>query len=486
MENSEEEDSGERGGPGFQIETALSYLSFARRAIRARWLVSAGVFIAGIALSVLAYIYFPRSYTCTTVIMAVSNPVLEDMNSSSNALTGASDLILRHENLENMVKEIGLVAKSEQRRPPVLKLKDHLIWALFGEPSVDTKIATLVGTLETRIDVTVASGDLTINADWSDAATSAELAETARESFLKARHAAEIAAFEEKMAILDGHASKLREEIETLAQQINTEQGEQAGPVTPGVPGAAPRPAARRLVAARAPATDTELPVMREQLEADRKKIDDLQADQQRRMRDEQAKLDDLKLRLTASHPQVITQAERVAMVSQPPPELAQLRADATYLAGEIKAHDALSTKGAGAASLAPEGGAEPLPQTVVQALEKQDTDVDRALSAQLSGAVVRYGALRDDIRQGRINLDTAQAAFNHRYQIIVPAEVPTKPKKPKGAVILGAGMAVSLLLALLLPVIAELKKGVMIERWQVEQMQLPILGELHLPPKSE
>ena len=110
---------------------------------------------------------------------------------------------------------------------------------------------------------------------------------------------------------------------------------------------------------------------------------------------------------------------------------------------------------------------------------------MDPALSAQISGAVARYGALRDDIRAGRMQLDTAQAAFDHRYQIVVPAEVPNVPTKPKPPLIFAVGFVMSLLLALLVPILAELRRGIIVERWQVTQMALPVLAELKLPPHS-
>jgi uncharacterized protein involved in exopolysaccharide biosynthesis len=97
----------------------------------------------------------------------------------------------------------------------------------------------------------------------------------------------------------------------------------------------------------------------------------------------------------------------------------------------------------------------------------------------------VRYGTLQDEMRSARMQLDTAEAAFQRRYKIVLPAEVPWKPSKPKLPVIFGAGFALSLLLALLLPLISELRKGVIVERWQVYNMKLPILGELKLPPHS-
>jgi hypothetical protein len=98
---------------------------------------------------------------------------------------------------------------------------------------------------------------------------------------------------------------------------------------------------------------------------------------------------------------------------------------------------------------------------------------------------VVQFGSLRDDIRSARINLDTAQAAFNHRYKVIVPAAAPSKPTKPKPALILIGGILASLIVALLLPILAELRKGKLVARWQVQTVALPILAELKLPPHT-
>jgi hypothetical protein len=111
--------------------------------------------------------------------------------------------------------------------------------------------------------------------------------------------------------------------------------------------------------------------------------------------------------------------------------------------------------------------------------------DSDPALTAQITGAIVRYGTLRDEVRAGKISLDTAQAAFNHRYKVVVPVEIPNKPIKPKPALLIGVGLFVSLLLALALPILQQLRAGTLVEYWQVHHLQLPVLGELKLPPRS-
>jgi uncharacterized protein involved in exopolysaccharide biosynthesis len=497
----EEAEGGSSGG--LQVDLIKSYAAFGWRAVRQRWGLVATVFVVGVVLSALLAKFVPRTYSCKTVLMAVNNPVLDGAN-LPNPLAGAASSIMRRENLENLVRDTGLLQKAPVRRPPLLHLKDQVIEGLFGKATEEVRLTVLAATLETKLWVEIdQSGNLAINADWSDPKTAAELAEGAREGFVKTRHAAEVSAFEAKMAILDEHASKMRAEIETLAQQINSAHEERAAIASKGSgAGAAPTPAAApavRLAAPRASAgkvavqVGIPLPELKEKLSERKRKLAELEAERDRRMRDEQAKLAELKLHLTPSHPQVVLQQERVAMASQVSSDASLLRSEIADLEANVKqreavvAHAATGTgtgfSTASAAGTTGAGGGQPLPQEIVSALENDNTDP--ALSTQLSGAVMRYGQLRDEIRAGRMQLDTAQAAFDHRYQIVVPADVPSKPTKPKPLLLLLGGLILSLLLSVLLPILAQLKRGIMIESWQAHHIPLPVLAELQLPPHS-
>jgi len=384
-----------------------------------------------------------------------------------------------------------LVRQAALRRPALLRTKDRIIGALFGQPDEKTKVAVLVGTLESKLSVLVDGNELTLGVEWTDGQTAAELVEAARQSFLKARHSAEVSAYEDKMAIMDEHATKLREEVAVLADQLNsTRQVPTAAQGNPAAPGAAARPFFRPAPTHSNPDAlmTEEISGLREKLAVDKPKLAELENDWSRRVREEQARLADMQLRLTPSHPEVVTEQRKVAMLTQVPSEVAQLRAEVAALESDIKGRTAVASQvlGAGRAGGAPAGGpgAEPLPAEIIQALQKDDAEP--ALRAQLYGAVVKYGDLRDAIRTGRIDLDTAQAAFNHRYQVVVPAEAPSSPIKPMPAVIFGGGLALTLLLAGLLPILGELRKGVIVDRWQVQHLQLPVLAELELPPHSD
>jgi uncharacterized protein involved in exopolysaccharide biosynthesis len=483
-------------GSNNQAEMLRSYLAFARRAIAQRWRTALIILGVGFGLTAAAGVYLPRTFSCTTVLMALGNPVLDSRDTSS-ALTGASDLIMRHENLEAMIKELDLVRNAEARRPPLLSLKDRIMRSLLGDQTEKVKIASLVGTLENKITVTAEKGDLSIKAEWNDGRTAADLAGAARESFIKARHTAEISAFEEKMAILDGYAGKLRVEIGDLAQQLNTARDQKLNEVraetqskmkdsAAAQPRVAPPPVAHHTIEA-----DTQTPALREKLTALKAKLATAEADHDRRVAEQQSKFEEMKLRLTALHPEVITQGERVAMAQQIPSELALMRSEVKDIQDELTVRESLAPAGSGQTgggfgagrigAAAP--GADVLPPDINDLLQRDN--LDPALTAQLSGSVMKYTTLRNDLLSTRIDLDTAQAAFNHRYQVIVPAEVPTKADKPKPALIWGAGLILALILSMAVPVLSELRRGVIIERWQVQSLQLPVLAELRLPPHS-
>jgi uncharacterized protein involved in exopolysaccharide biosynthesis len=493
----ESEEVEEQGGPSFNAEILRSYLTFAGNAIRAHKVLIGVVAAFGLVLTVLAVRFVPRTYSCTTVMMTVENQVL-DGNGGGRPLAGAETLMMRHETLEELIKQTDLVHKYQPRRPPLLRTKDRVMAALLGP--LDDKVITaiLVGTLESRLMVSAKGDTLEIRVDWNDPATTAELAQAAQDKFLNIRHQAEISAFQEKMGILDAHAAKMREEIDALANQMKESLTAKAAALSKSGTKAdaakvtelkstlsfAPRP--------RSAASDQQLPELRERLTTQKQKLAATENERSGRISAERAKLDELKLHLTPNHPQVITQEERLAAASAVPSDLALLRAEVSDLEVQVKQRDAMARTGplgpggrvAGGSAATMAGSTEMLPSDIIRLLDSDD--VDPALSAQMSGAVVRYASLRDEVRGAKLALDTAQAAFNHRYQVVIPVEEPGRPLKPSLPLVAAAGVILSLLLAFLIPILLELKRGVLVERWQVDHLQFPVLAELRLPERSD
>jgi uncharacterized protein involved in exopolysaccharide biosynthesis len=498
----ETEGTQEQGSNADPMAQLRSYLAFARRGLRSRRTLGITVALSLLVLTALIARFIPRTYTCSTVLMTVETEVL-DGDRGPRPLAGAEGLIMRHENLEALIRATHLVDTYAMRRPPLLRLKDRIFESVFGKMDKKTLMAVLVGTLESRLTVEVDPKQqrdmLQITVNWGDSKTAAELAQATKDGFLQIRHAAEISAFQEKMVILDSHAATLREEVATLGEQVEAATAAKVAEVSKSG-GASPAAAGSvkstkssinlGSLAKPAPVVDAQLPERKEKLSELKQKLAAAENERSGRMNVEQAKLDELKLRFTPSHPQVITQEERVGMVSNVSSELALLRSEVADLQMQVNQREAMVTTGQalpsriarGASDLG--GNADLLPADILRLLDREGGDP--ALKAQLSGAIVRYGALRDEVRGAKLALDTAQAAFNHRYQVVIPVEEPNKAGKPNIPVIVGVGIFLALLLGLLVPILLELRRGVLVENWQVHTFQLPVLAELRLPSRSE
>ncbi len=495
METDNDEIGQDEGGAA-QPDLLKSYVAYGIRAIRRRRVLAIVLGVAGVVLTVIAVAVWPRTFHCEMKLMAQRSSVLStDVN--TNPLSNASDVIGRHENLLAVVKQTELARRWEQHRPPILKAKDAVMETVRGKPSEDDMVNVLANYAGTRLWASVAENTLTIGADWQDGETAARLVEAAHQIFMESRHAAEISTIQEKIAILDGHAAKAKEEIDRLAEQLQRlgeERLAEAGKAVrevdvPGVSSGAVAVAPRRSVRAAEP--DESLPALKEELETKKRTITELEGDRNRRLLEAQAKVAELQLRFTPSHPSARAAEQTVAMLSQESPRVAALRTEVKSLEAMIKERTAASKPdvagfgggGPGRPSSGAQSG-EALSSEIMKLLEG-GSSIDPAVNTQLQGAVSKYAALRDALGNARVDLDTAQAAFNYRYKVIVPPEVPSKPSKPKIPVILGFGILGALLLALLVPVAAELRRGVIVERWQIYQIQLPILAELKYPPGS-
>jgi uncharacterized protein involved in exopolysaccharide biosynthesis len=502
--DSDYDDEDEESG-GIPPDLLASYLAFGVRAVAKRkWLV-AGIFAALALCTVAAAVLWPRTYHCESRLMAQSNGALglKLGDSSSDALSGAYDVIMRHENLQSIVKQTDLIRSYREHRPFILRLKDAVL--ARGEPSEKDAMAMLVGTLENKLSASTSNGTITISVDWQDAETAERLVEAAEENFLEARHVAEISTLAEYISILEGHAVKLRNEIESGAEQIQRLREEKLAEVQrlSQKPSSPSRTAAPREIR-RAPAPvhvepDEDLARLKVMLEAKKRTISELEDFRSRKLLELQAKMNDLLAKYTAEHPLVLETQNSIAQISKESPQVTALKAEVKDLEAEVKKRSAAQAEatrafgGGGGAPQAPapaenagESSAEPLPAEIMRLMQQDMGDgLDPAIGAQFRYAVEKYATLRGQIGSARIDLDTAQAAFNHRYKIVVPPETPRKPSKPKVPVVVGAGLFASVLFALLAAVLAELRSGRIVERWQVHQISLPVLAELRFPPGS-
>jgi uncharacterized protein involved in exopolysaccharide biosynthesis len=508
----DKDDSDENEGSGTPpLEQAKSYLAYGQRALRGHRLLAGVTAALVVAATIVAVVVWPRSYTCTTVLAAKENRIL-DGDKASAPLGGAAEVILSNENITGIVDELQLARNWESTLPPASRLKHRVMSFLRGEVSEAAKREALISMVQNNIHVTPPGWNeskLTISVDWHDGPTAAALADAADQSFLRARQVAEISTITEYITILEGHANELRDEIQSMAGQGKRDDKAAAAPAAAppaaAAPSAAPTPAPAPLrtpapVRAAAPiATEPpeDLSELRAQVEEKTRTVKEIEDSRQKRLADAEATLTELRTKFTAAHPMVVTAERNIAELSQDSPKLLALRGELKDLSAKLKAKSTIQREetafrnGRGVLPAAPNAipgasNVEPLPSDIMRLMQDDSEELDPAVSAQFRTAVNKYATLRDKIGTARVDLDTAQAAFKHRYQIVIPAEAPSKPSKPKVPVIVAAGLIFSLVAGLLAAVLAELKTGRVVERWQVDRLGVPLLGDVRWPPASD
>ena len=494
MDSDEEsEDSGTPAG-----ELIKSYLAYAARALGRHRMLGAITTGSLVAATVVAVIVWPRSYQCVTVVAAQDSHVL-DGDRMGGSLGGANEVITSSESVAAIVDELQLVKTWETSLPPLSRFKQRIRKMLRGELPASAKREALIGMVQAALYVQPPGWNeskLIISAEWGDAQTAAKLADAADQSFLRARHVAEISTITEYITILEGHANALREEIQGMATQGQGGEKPQAAKPDAAAASAAPRLAAPApYIPPKAAAPAEDLSELRALVAQRQDALKAMEAERARRLDNAQQILTELRTKFTSAHPMVATAERNVEELSQDTPALVSLRAELKDARDQLKAKTAIQQEEAafrspgrtvlpGAAGATPGASSvEPLPADIMRLLQEDNKELDPTISAQFRTAVNKFATLRDKIGTARVDLDTAQAAFKHRYQIVIPAEPPSQPSKPKIPVILGAGLLASLVLGLLATVIAELRTGKVVERWQVDLLGVPLLGDIRWPP---
>jgi hypothetical protein len=114
-----------------------------------------------------------------------------------------------------------------------------------------------------------------------------------------------------------------------------------------------------------------------------------------------------------------------------------------------------------------------------IDPLEDEGPEIEYA-KGQVRFALTNYTSFLDRLEGARLDFDSAAAAFKYRYTIIVPAQMPRGPTKPKPRLVLGASLIAGLALALLSTAVVDLHSRKLLENWQIErELKLPLIAEV-------
>ncbi len=455
------------------VKQLKQWVQFVVHSVRRRKWAALGVWALVVAVTVAVLAILPRTYQVDaqlltqrhTVMPALGNPGRTVPTEANVPTRAAAETVLGHDNLLSLMKQTDLLNHWERSRTPILRFKDWVVSSVTN-PSEEDRVNAMVGFLENRFHITTAESTITIGIDWPEPQMAYTLVDNALQNFLEQRHSAEVSSIAETISILESHATELKEQIDTAIEEVKHGQASS--------PKSAPEPADP--TPRRDPTQDalrTRAAELKALIDAKRRAINELDDFRRRRLAELQNELTQKRAVYADAHPVVAQVLQSIAALQEDSPQLTALRKEARGLQDE---YDKLSPRRSEGAF----GGGRELAARR-KAPDPLEPDVqDEYSRTRLRFAMEKYDTLLDRLNSARIELDTARAAFKYRYTIVRPPQLPKRPIKPKVPVVLGGGMLVATLLAVIAAALADLRSGRILETWQVEQtLGLEVLGEL-------
>lgn len=480
----------------FDFRQFEDYGGFVVGAIKRHTVLAGLVFLGTLSAGLVFLWVMPKTYHAESSILAQRNQVIPtivnprrtiplDADSPTRA---AAETVLRNDNLVALVKQTNLIDQWELSRAPILRVKDFLRNLLIGQPTEQEKLDSLVGLLEKRLRVTASSreGTLKIEIDWPDAQMAYHLVESAQQNFLETRHSMEVSNISEAISILEGHASGVHDSIKVILDEIHSSEAELSKNTVRNKTASKIRPFRIRTKSPRS----RELDRIGGILEAKRRTIADLESSRRQKLTELQTQLLEAKSTYAAAHPIIMNIEESIKAISKDSPQLATLKREEAeikedYELAKIALSHELDARKSGSLtgsldkkSALNQNGIESL-QQVRKDIADEGENLEYA-RAQLQIASHKYEDLVDRISAAKLELQTARVAFKYRYSVIRPAQIPSAPVKPKPALVLSGSVFAGVFFTLLLCTLADLRRGRIIEAWQVERfLKLPVLAEV-------
>ncbi|HVQ28941.1 MAG TPA: hypothetical protein VMV21_05135 [Vicinamibacteria bacterium] len=475
------DDDGDDEG-GFDFGLVVDYLAYTRRALRRRWLLGLGLFVAVVAVGVAVVALLPRTYHVQTRILAQRNQVIATLGNPNRTLPseadsptrGASEAVLRHDSILTLIRQTNLVEQWQGSRTTAGRFKDSLRRLLKRpEPTrqdIEDALATM---LKKRLTVwTATEGTVTISVEWADPEMAFKLVEAAQENFLESRHQAEISVIAESISMLEEHASSVRENVDVaLADyRVRRTKGRASDAAETGP---APAPPAAAVL------PDAETAQLALRVTGKRRAVKELEDYRQRRLGELQAQLAEQRAVYADSHPNVVNLRQSIDAISRDSASLVAARKEQEDLEAEYVRRaghplEAETTPVSSPLRLTP---IEPL-KVALDPSAKVEPGEEYARQ-RMTAAVNRYNTLLERVDAAHMELDAARAAFKYRYVVTEPPRAPKDPSTPNVMLLVAAATAAGLALAVIGCILAELRTGLLVQPWQVERsLGLPLLAD--------
>ena len=455
--------------PDEERESLLETVTFASRASRRRTSLTFSVLILGIMLTVVAEYLAPRSYEVEARVLVLRSGLAAALMGNTNPLNPDEkrdakeyeEQIRSRADIESIVRDAKLVERWDQNLSPLRRIIDR-----FGPkigrpaPTPEMKFNTLAAVLEHQLKVTIDTSTVIISVDWPDPVLAHDIVQNAVEKFTAARYATEVGVIPESIAILARYADDARSEMERAANTMrDARRPPDAAPARTGTE-------TTRVVVAvpkSDPVTDARLAEVQTQIRAATEERD-------RRVNDLNNQLLEMSTTYAPAHPAVVALKATIDATKQESPALTQLKNEEATLLGKVER--AATTHASERVVVHTRGG------TTVAQLPAEEQTVGGSQD-RFEAALRRFEALRGRIDEAKIEERTADANFNHRYQVVHPADFPLAPKSPVTLLVGVFGALLTLLMILATSALADLGSGLFYEPRRVrDRLKLPVLGE--------
>jgi uncharacterized protein involved in exopolysaccharide biosynthesis len=495
-------------GALIDVGQITDYVRFVLGSLRRHKLITAATFLFVAGLSFGAAVLWPKTYQADArliiqrndVMAALSNPGRTIPRDGDAPTRGAGEIILSRESLASLVKQTNLLAQWQQRRAPVLRLKDGLMNRMRGVPTDAERLEGMIGLLEQRLTVSPGiDGTLTIAVTWPDRQMAYEIVETAVQNFFDNKRVGESSAIIESVGILERYVASKQSEVNATFAELQTEIANRprpsirrpapapAKPATPlsSVP-AAPQTPTTSSFGIVAPEKAARLARIKYAIEARRVDIARLDQAKATQLNELQGRLAAALTVYTEDHPTVSSLRQNIATLSSDSAQLMSLRAEVQglereqdQLLAETEPPPAPSSAAVGSAPPSPSPAAAPTrPADAVPVAATPDLSALGVGSDYTSPTSLRFrlelgqlAEIRERLESARIELATSQAGFKYRYGIVRPTQMPRGPVKPNMPMILIAGLIAGLGLAVFAAVAIDLIRGRVVEPWQVDRL---------------
>ncbi len=430
-------------------------------------------FLSVASMSVIAIYLVPFKYRADAGVLARPNPLMGALSTGVNRELDtptrfAREAILKRENLKVLVQDTHLVSRALQERPALVRAKHALVAALTGhEPTLSQMEEGMVETLEDRLIIDVNNDTVSFSFQWWDPGIAFEVVQGAVKNFLNVRHTSEITTIGEAIATLEGHRARLESDIDDRIAELESYQAMERSKK---------KPDGRPALVAGPPRSDRDLMRLESTLAARKQAVTDLESFRQQRIAQVRAELMQQESTYAADHPTLASTRRVLATLNEPSPQVQELAAEIDKLEREVQQKRGSSSSSSSSAfAIAQLGGL-------------RDQYADQAPRSnfewrQLELLLDQYWHLMGRINQSRLEMETAQATFNDRYSVISPPTVPDRPMKPYGLLFLFGGITGGIAFALFSTTVLDLRRGVVLERWQVEKrLALPVIAEIRRP----